>query len=285
MSDKSQRILFDEPGPRGRRLIVATTVIVALVIIAVIWLALGQLNANNQLDSRKWLFFTQPGFSNYLAWGVIGTFQATIVAAIFSFPFALLLALGRLSDNRILHTICTGWIEFFRAIPMLLVVYAFLLALPTYGLNFDVYWKLVIPMILVNSASTAEVFRSGILAVSKGQTEAAQSLGMQSSMTMRLVVLPQALRLVLPNLLTQLVSLLKDSTLGYVVSFTELMRRGQLLTSYTHYLLQTYTIIALIYVLMNYGLTQLAKYLESRSNRKSAGKKTAKNSLAVAGMA
>ena len=282
----TERILFDEPGPRGWRRIVVLTVVVALAIAGLIVAAVLQLGAHDQLEAQKWFFFTQPGFANYMAYGILGTFQATLVAAVVAFPFGLALALGRLAHNPALHAVCTAWIEFFRSIPMLLVVYAFLLALPSYGLNVDVYWKLVIPMILVNSASTAEVFRAGILAVSSGQTEAAQSLGMSSRMTMALVVLPQALRFVLPNLLTQLVSLLKDSTLGYVVSYPELMQRGRLLTSYTHYLLQTYAIVALIYVVLNFALTKLATYLQARGNRKSAGRRNANRSaLATSAMA
>lgn len=282
----SQRILFDEPGPRGRRRIAVVTVIVALLLLALIAVAILQLGAHDQLGADKWLFFLQPGFGNYLAYGVAGTFRATLVAAVFSFPLGLLLALGRLAHQPLVHAISSGWIEFFRSIPMLLVVYAFLLALPSYGLNVDIYWKLVIPMILVNSATTAEVFRAGILAVQQGQTEAAVSLGMSTRMTMALVVLPQALRLVLPNLLTQLVSLLKDSTLGYVVSYPELMERGRILTSYTHYLLQTYTIVAVIYVILNFALTRLATHLQSRGNRKSADRRgRGHNSLATATMA
>ncbi|SER56490.1 glutamate transport system permease protein [Propionibacterium cyclohexanicum] len=281
----SQRILFDEPGPRGRRTIALATVAVALLIIALVIVVLAQLDAHDQLEPQKWFFFTQPGFATYMAYGIVGTFRATLVAAVFAFPFGLLLALGRLTRQPLVHAVCVGWVEFFRSIPMLLVVYAFLLALPSYGLNLDIYWKLVIPMILVNSATTAEVFRAGILAVEKGQSEAAQSLGMSARMTMALVVLPQALRLVLPNLLTQLVSLLKDSTLGYVVSYPELMERGRILTSYTHYLLQTYTIVAVIYVLLNFGLTRLAGYLQSRGNRKSAGHRGSRTELAATTMA
>lgn len=286
MSDsRSQQILFDQPGPRGRRTIAVATVVVVVLILAVIVLALLQLDANDQLDPTKWFFLAQPGFANYLGYGILGTFQATAMAAVVSFPFGLLLALGRLSGNRLLHTVCTGWIEFFRSIPMLLVVYAFLLALPGYGLNVGVFWKLVIPMMLVNSASNAEVFRAGILAVEKGQSEAALSLGLSHRLTMVLVILPQALRYVLPNLLTQLVSLLKDSTLGYVVSYPELMQRGRLLTAYTHYMLQTYTIVALIYVVLNFALTRLASHLQARGNRTSAGMRADdEQSLATATM-
>ena len=156
---------------------------------------------------------------------------------------------------------------------MMLVVFAFLLAFPRWGINLPVFWKLVVPMILVSSASTAEVFRAGIKAVDRGQYEAAASLGMTSALSMRLVVLPQAFRLVLPGLLTQLVSLLKDSTLGYVVSYPELMQQGKTLTSYTNHLIQTYLVVAIIYVVLNLLLTRLAHRLQLRSTRRAAASK------------
>src|SRR5690606_36074119 len=99
-----------------------------------------------------------------------------------------------------LSWLATGWIEFFRGIPMLLVVYAFLLALPAYGVTFDRFWMLVVPMILVSSATTAEVFRAGIKAVDRGQHEAAAAIGLSSRQAMVSVILPQAIRLVLPSL-------------------------------------------------------------------------------------
>ncbi len=270
MSSQATRVLFDEPGPRGRRLIRVTSVVVGVLIVAVAALVVRQLGANGQLAPEMWSFLTYPAILAYLGWGLGGTFLATALAAVVAFPLGLVLALGRLSPNRLVSRLSTGWVEFFRSIPMLLVVYAFLLALPRFGLVFPVLWMLVIPMILVSSASTAEVFRAGILAVEKGQWEAASSLGMERSRVMRLVILPQAFRIVTPNLLTGLVSLLKDSTLGYVVSYPELMQQGKSLASYYGYLVQTYLVIAVIYVALNYGLTRLASYLQARGSRKAA---------------
>lgn len=269
------RVLFDEPGPRGRARIRVATILVASLVLLAAAAAVWQFGRQGQLVAYKWAFFTNPAIIRFLAVGVWGTLLATVVSAIFAFPLGLFLALGRLSPNRTVAAICTGWIEFFRAIPMLLVVYAFLLVMPRYGLNLDTMWKLVIPMILVNSANTAEVFRAGIKSVDKGQSEAAMSLGMRHGQAMRLIVLPQAFRIVLPGLLSQLVSLLKDSTLGFVVSYPELMQQGRGLTAYYGYLIQTYLVVALIYVLGNFGVTKLAEYLQQRGTTKAASKATA----------
>src|SRR5699024_12224506 len=113
------------------------------------------------------------------------------------------------------HSAAVVWIEFFRGIPMLLVVYAFLLALPAFGVTFPRFWMLAIPMILVSSATTAEAFRAGIKAVDRGQHEAAAAIGLDHRAAMVHVILPQAVGLVLPSLILAVVTLLKDTTLGY----------------------------------------------------------------------
>lgn len=141
-----------------------------------------------------------------------------------------------------------------------MLIYAFLLALPRFGINLPILWKLVVPIILVNVAVLAEVYRAGILSVDRGQFEAAAALGLRDGVAMRTVILPQAIRFVIPSLVTQLVALLKDSTLGYVVSY-ELMKQATNLTSYTHLLVQTYLIVALIYVVVNLLLSRFAEWL------------------------
>jgi glutamate transport system permease protein len=268
--DTTARVLFDEPGPRGRVQIVLWSVVLAVLILGLVVFGLWQFYVHGQLEVNKWYGFLNPAIVRFLGEGVGGTFQATAMAAVVAFPLGLLLALSRVSPYAWLQRLSTAWIEFFRSIPMLLVVYAFLLAFPRFGLNLPVFWKLVVPMILVSSASTAEVFRAGINAVDRGQHEAAAAIGMTPGLGMRLVILPQAFRLVLPGLLTQLVSLLKDSTLGYVVSYPELMQQGRTLTSYTSYLIQTYLVVAMIYVVLNLLLTRLAQWLQGRTGRRAA---------------
>ena len=270
MSENATRVLFDEPGPRGKVMIVVWSVVVAVIVALAVWAALVQFDSHGQLAADRWTFLLNPGIVAFLGEGVRNTFIATGVAALVAYPLGLALALGRMSSRRWISTLCAGWIEFFRAIPMLLVVYAFLLALPRLSpaLALPVFWMLVIPMILVSSATTAEVFRAGIKAIDRGQWEAAESLGMTRRTLMRLVILPQAFRIVLPALLTGLVSLLKDSTLGYVVSYPELMQQGRTVTAYYGYLIQTFLAISVLYVVLNYLLTKVASWLQARSTRK-----------------
>ncbi len=269
MSSKTQtptRVLFDVPGPKGRRRIWIISVLAVLVFVAAAAGGIYQLWWNYQLLPEKWLPFTQPATLKFFGRGVVGTLLATGVAALFTFPLALALALGREAKNRIVSKVSGAWEEVFRSLPLLLVIYAFMLALPRYGIRFSTFWLLVIPMIISCSATTAEVFRAGLRAVPRGQSEAALSLGMLPKQVSALVIIPQAIRLVAPNLLTQLVSLLKDSTLGYVVSYFDLMHQGQLFSAQANSYIQTYFLIALIYIAINIVLTRVADRWRERRN-------------------
>lgn len=260
------RVLFDPPGPRARRRIAVVTVLSVLVMLVLLVLALRQFGAHGQLAADRWQPFTHWPYIHFLLQGIAGTLKATATAAIFAFPLGAFMALLRVSPIKPIRYLATGYVELFRSIPLLLLIYAFLLALPRFGINLPIFWKLVVPIVLVNVAVLAEVFRAGIAAVDRGQSEAAAAIGLRYGQVMRIIVLPQAIRIVAPALVTQLVSLLKDSTLGYVVSYPELMKQGNNLTVYTHLLVQTYLIVAVIYVLMNFTLGQLARLLEVRLN-------------------
>jgi len=274
MTTAAARVLFDEPGPRGRARIRLFTLLGLLLVAGGVALALYQFYKSGQLGRSRWLPFVQPAYIAFLAQGLKGTIIVTFAAALFSFPLGVVLALGRLSRNGLLRRMSTAYIELFRSIPLLLLIYAFLLALPRYGINLPILWKLVVPIVMVNVAVLAEIFRAGILAVDQGQSEAAAALGLREGQAMRSVILPQAVRLVVPTLVTQLVALLKDSTLGYVVSYPELMKQAQNLTVYTHLLVQTYLIVAGIYVVVNLLLSRFAVWLERRVGSRTSSRAT-----------
>lgn len=269
-SHTATQVLFDAPGPKGRRRILLLSILSAAVLLGLLGAGLRQFHANGQLDPNKWVVYLRADYLAFLGRGLLGTLKATAMAALFAFPLGLLLALARLSHLRPVSWLATAWIEFYRGIPMLLVVYAFLLALPAYGVTVDRFWMLVIPMILVSSATTAEVFRAGIKAVDRGQHEAAAAIGLSRRDAMFSVVLPQAIRLVLPSLILALVTLLKDSTLGYVVSYNELQFQGKTMVSITRYLVQTYLVVSVIYIAINFLLTRLALTLDARMKARAA---------------
>jgi glutamate transport system permease protein len=274
MTTVPARVLFDEPGPRGRARIRLFTVVGVLLVGAVVALALYQFYKSGQLGRSRWLAFVQPAYLNFLWDGLTGTVIATVLAALLSFPLGVVFALGRLSRNGLLRRVSTWYIELFRSIPLLLLIYVFLLALPRYGINLPILWKLVVPIVMVNIAVLAEIFRAGILAVDRGQAEAAAALGLREGPAMRAVILPQAIRLVIPTLVTQLVALLKDSTLGYVVSYPELMKQANNLANYTNLLVQTYLIVAAIYVVLNLLLSRFAVWLERRLGSRTSSRTT-----------
>ena len=258
------RVLFDEPGPRGRARIRLFTLVGLVFVAGVVALVLYQFYRSGQLGRSRWVVFLQPAYLGFLWQGFLGTITATALAAVFAFPLGVVLALGRLSRVGVVRWLSVGYIELFRSVPLLLLVYAFLLALPRFGVNLPILWKLVVPIVLVNVAALAEIFRAGILAVDRGQAEAAAALGLREGTAMRTVILPQAVRIVVPTLVTQLVALLKDSTLGFVVSYPELLKQANNLTVYTRLLVQTFLVVTTIYVLVNLLLSRLATWSERR---------------------
>ncbi len=268
-STVSAPALYDEPGPRTRRNIRIWSVVSALVILGVVVLALLQFASKGQLDGDRWAPFLDIAIWEYLGVGLVGTLQAAALTAVFGFVLGLLLALGRLSRIAPIRWLCTGYIEVARTIPVLLLIYLMLFGLPQLGLNFPVLWKLVIPLTIANSAAFAEIIRAGILALPRGQREAGLSLGMSHWQVDRKIVLPQAMRFVAPSLVVQLVSLLKDTSLGYIVAFTELLYRGQVLSAYNGLLIQTFVVVTAIFLVLNGSLSGLASRLQRRPGRRS----------------
>ncbi|WP_222195351.1 amino acid ABC transporter permease [Modestobacter italicus] len=266
----SGAFLYDAPGPRARRRILLGSVVSALVLAGLLALALAQFASHGQLDADRWTPFLDWPIWSYLLVGLRGTALAAALVAVLAGAFGVLLAIGRLSRNRPVRWLATGYIEVARTLPVLLLIYLMLFGLPAYGINLPVLWKLVVPLTIANAAVVAEIVRAGVLALPRGQTEAALSLGIRRGQAMRFVVLPQALRHVTPSLITQLVSLIKDTSLGYVVAFTELLYRAQVLSAYNRLLIQTFLVVALVYLVFNGALSYLAARLRTRVRRQVA---------------
>ncbi|MET9342362.1 amino acid ABC transporter permease [Nonomuraea sp. NPDC003804] len=258
-------VLFDEPGPRARRRIRIATVLGVLAALALAALAIRQFAANGQLAYERWQPYATWPMWRYLLNGLWSTALAAVVSAALSMALGLLLALGRLSERRWVRGPSAGYVEVVRVIPALLLVYVVLFALPRYGLDLPLFWKLVVPLTVSNAAAFAEIFRAGILSVERGQTEAGLAVGLTRLQTMRMIVLPQAARRVLPSIVSQSVGLLKDTSLGFVVSYGELLYSGKVLAAYNGLLIQTYVVLALIYLVVNASLSKLARVLERRS--------------------
>ena len=277
----STPVLFDVPGPRARARARIGTAIGAVLIAALIAFVLIRLAGNGQLDPARWavLFDPNSGVPQALFKALLKTLQVAAVGMVFATAGGLLLAVGRLSDHRWVRVPVSAFIEFFRAIPLLVVIFALYFVLPKFGVDLSAFAALTGGLVLYNSAVLAEIFRAGILSVDRGQREAAYGIGLRKSQVMTLVLLPQAVRRMLPVLIAQLVVLLKDSSLGFIIGYFELLRQARSLVEFfsrdfgSTYTFQLYVAAALFYIVVNVLLSQLARYAESRTRRstKTAG--------------
>ncbi|MQY04703.1 amino acid ABC transporter permease [Actinomadura macrotermitis] len=264
------RLLFDEPGPRARRRIRVATAVSVLVLLALIGLALRQFADHGQLAASRWRPYATWPMWRYLLDGLRATVYAAAVSIALSAAAGIALAVGRLSPSRWIRWPSAAYVEVVRTVPALLLVYVVLFALPRYGLDLPLFWKLVVPLTVSNAAAFAEIFRAGIASVERGQGEAGLALGLTRGRTLRLIVLPQAVRRVLPSLISQSAGLLKDTSLGFVVSYAELLYSGKVLANYNHLLIQTYLVIAVIYLVINAALAKAARTLQARQGVRAA---------------
>ncbi len=271
----STPVLFDVPGPKAQARIRLGTIVGALLVLAVIAFVLVRLAGNNQLDPQRWavLFDPASGVPQALGEALLRTLQVAAVGMVFATVFGLLLAVGRLSDHRWVRIPVTTVIEFFRAIPLLVVIFTLYFVLPSFGVRLSAYTALTGGLVLYNMAVLAEIFRAGILSVDRGQREAAYGIGMRKAQVMSLVLLPQAVRRMLPVLVAQLVVLLKDSSLGFIIGYFELLRQARSLVEFftprfgNEYTFQLYVAAGLIYIVINVLLSQVARYVEHRTRR------------------
>ena len=273
-------VLFDIPGPKARARIRIGTAIGSLLILALVAFVLIRLGRNGQLDPQRWavLFDPRTGVPQTLGRALKNTLQVAAVGMVLATLLGLLLAVGRLSDHGAVRWLAGIYIEFFRAIPLLVVIFALYFLLPKYGIELSAYQALTGGLVLYNSAVLAEIFRAGILSIDKGQSEAAYGIGMRKSQVMVLILLPQATRRMLPVLIAQLVVLLKDSSLGFIIGYFELLRGARSLVEFfsvsfgNTYTFQLYVAAAVIYIVVNLLLSTLARYVErrTRGNMKTA---------------
>ncbi len=256
--------LYEKPGPKTRRItgLVTGVSLIALAILLV--LVVQRFYETGQLDSKYWSFFLRYTTWRFLGIGLLGTIEAAAVGGVIALIVGFLLMIGRISRYRILNYISIAIIEFTRGVPTLLFIYFFFLVVPQFGIKMVPLWKIVFPVALSASGIVAEVLRSGVNAVPKGQREAALSLGLSEKSTFLKIIFPQAIRYVIPALIAELVIVLKDTTFAYVVSFPDLMQNAKVLISNYDALLPVYLVVAVIYILINYLLNRLSLFAAGR---------------------
>lgn len=256
--------LYEAPGPRTHRRMVVGTIVSALVVLWLVYLVWHQFYVTGQFAPRYWSFFAQWPTWRFLIDGFRGTIAVAVTAGVISLVLGMLLMLGRVSENRALSVACRVVIDFFRGVPSLLLIYFFFLIVPQYGIKMPSFWMLTLPVALAAAGVLAEVFRAGVNAVPKGQVEAAYSLGLTRGKVMRRIVLPQAIHYVIPSLISQLVVVVKDTTVAYVVSYPDLMQNARVLITSYDSLVSVYLVVAIIYILINYAINQASAYVSRR---------------------
>lgn len=283
----AESILFDAPGPQARRRHAMVAVLVGLLTLGIVAFVLAKLGDvvgvdfrpfrvlvgdNSQLTADKWKpFLTADAWTEYLIPGIVGTVKAAAISIVLAAVLGLLLGIGRLSHNTPLRWFSSAFVEFFRAVPVLIMM--------IFSFNLYSVYKVFPPgllplagvvtgLTLYNGAVLAELLRAGVGSLPSGQREAGLSIGLTPVQTLRTILLPQALTAMLPAIVGQLVVVLKDSALGYIITYIELLFMGKALgTAYSN-TIPALIVTAVIFITINYLLTVLASQIERRMRQR-----------------
>lgn len=270
----AESVLFDAPGPRARlRHRVLTGVGLVLVLVGA-WVVYGRLRSANQLEGYLWEpFVTDPSvWTDYLLPGLWETLKAAAASVVLAGVFGIVFGMGRLAPARPVRWVSGMVVEFFRSVPVLLMMVFFF-----FGWFATASWlpnqyapmaAVVLALTLYNGSVIAELVRSGVHSLPAGQAEAGRSIGLTDGQTLRLVQLPQALRSMLPALVGQLVVVLKDTALGTVVLYPELLTAAKTLGSAYANTVPAYVVAALMFIALNYALSSAAAWVERRLKRR-----------------
>ncbi|WP_378732129.1 amino acid ABC transporter permease [Nocardia brasiliensis] len=269
-------VLFDAPGPRGRLRHHFYSVIVVAAVAALLWVLYSGFADKGQFTAEKWKpFLDAEVWQTYLLPGLKGTVVAALLSIVFALVIGMVFGILRMSDHRPVRWIAGAVVEVARAIPVLILM-IFLFAVFSKNRVFQsedlALAAVVIALTVYNGSVIAEIVRAGIRSLPKGQTEAAVALGMRKSQLMRLILLPQAITAMLPALVSQMVVALKDSALGYQITYTEIVRSGQQLGAAEQNTIPALMVIALVMIALNSALTFVATKLEGRLRARKKGK-------------
>lgn len=258
-------VLYDVPGPRAivRNRILA--VVTVLVVLAAIGFVVYRMAVTGQFAPQKWYVFTFSTVWTSILTALGRTLGAFALAAVLSLALGFVLAIGRLSDHAWVRIPVTAITELFRAVPVLVFMMLLYYGLPVVGIEMEPYWAVVIGLMVYNGSVLAEVLRAGVESLPRGQKEAGYAIGLRKSGVMRLILLPQAIRAMLPVIVAQLVVTLKDTALGFIITYPELLYYAKLLSSQQgRPILQSAFVIGGIYIVLCLILSGFAKWLEIR---------------------
>ncbi len=254
-------VLFDAPGPKAARRHRAIGVVTVLVLLGVVALVVWKLWSEDQFTADKWEPFVTPNLVELLARGLLDTLRAAALAIVGAVLFGVVFGIAKLSDHAFVRWPAWLVVEFFRAVPLLLLIVAIWLS---QGTPLGVIYPLVIGLVLYNGSVLAEVFRAGINAVPKGQAEAAYAIGLTKTAVTRIILLPQAVKIMLPSIISQCIVALKDTSLGFAILAPSLTVAGREIWRTFDNRLATALVLAAVYIVLNVLLTWLGEWLQRR---------------------
>ena len=272
----SASVLYDAPGPKARARNIVYSVIGSLLVLGLVVLIAYRLYDKGEFDGAKWDIFNYSGIRENILDGLLATLKVFAMAAVLSLVFAVVLCVGRLSAHKPVRWLATGFVELFRSIPLLITIFALwggiVDALLPISVTIKPMWALVIGLGIYNGCVQAEVLRAGINSVPKGQSEAAYAIGMRKTQVMTTILMPQAIRAMMPTIISQLVVTLKDTSLGYIILYPELLQTARLIASNTmvegdYPYVPTVIVIGTIYIVLCLLLSALATWIEKRGRR------------------
>lgn len=269
-------VLYDQPGPRAKvrnRILAVATI---LVVAGIVWFIISQFAAAGQFAPQKWAFLQSPRIVQGFVQGALNTLTAFGLAAVLSLALGFILAVGRLSDHAWVRAIFSFLVETFRAIPLLILMMLLYYGLPTIDIKLTPFTAVVIALTAYNGSVLAEAIRAGVVSLPKGQAEAAYAVGMRKYQVMTLILLPQAVKSMLPVIISQLVVALKDTALGFVITYQELLYQVKLIgnqISYGYPLIPAAIVGAVMYIGLCLILSGVARYAEYRINKQPGTKK------------
>jgi glutamate transport system permease protein len=269
-------VLYDAPGPRAKRRNVVLTIVFFVLLALFLWWIWRTMDDKGQLKWALWEpFTTSQAWTTYLLPGLANTMKAAALSMVIALPLGAALGIARMSDHRWVRVPAGVVVEFFRSIPVLLLM---LFAAAFYVSSTDIssedrpLYAVVTGLVLYNASVLAEIVRAGILSLPRGQTEAALAVGLRKGQAMTNILLPQAVTAMLPAIVSQLVVIVKDTALGGVMlGFTELLNsRSTLAANYAN-VIASFIVVAVIFIVINFLITSFASWLEGRLRR---GKKS-----------
>ncbi|MEU4213495.1 amino acid ABC transporter permease [Streptomyces sp. NPDC026206] len=269
----SGSVLYDVPGPRARARNRVYGIVSIAAIVGLLAFIVYKLDDTGQFQAGLWDDYEYADTQQRIVDGLLTTLKTFAVAAVLSLVLGTVLATARLSDHKPVRWAATVAVEFFRAMPLLIMIFLLYAAVFTS----DPMWALVIGLTLYNGSVQAEIFRSGINAVPKGQSEAAYAIGLRKTQVMTTVLVPQAVRSMLPSIISQLVVTLKDTSLGFIILYEELLFVGKAFAQQTPPVNGVYAFIPMvivfgsIYILLCLALSSVATWVERRTKRSRKG--------------